>query len=66
MRLPKITIFTKMPVLLEIGKNAKNAKMANFGLFLKIGKNAKNAKMAKIPQNGKIPKNGVFREIPQN
>lgn len=22
--------------------------------------------MTKIPQNGKIPKNGVFREIPQN
>ena len=58
-----------MPVLLEIGKNAKNAKnakMANFGVFLKIGKNAKNAKMAKIPQNGKMSKNGVFREIPQN
>lgn len=40
--------------------------MANFGLFLKIGKNAKNAKMVKIPQNAKIPKNGVFMEIPQN
>ena len=69
MRLPKITIFTKMPVLLEMLKIPKFAKiavfpkMANFELFLKIGK---NAKMTKIPQNGKMPKNGVFREIPQN
>lgn len=55
--------------MLKIPKFAKIAvflKMANFWAFPENRQKCKKCKMAKIPQNGKIPKNGVFREIPQN
>ena len=39
--------------------------MGKMGEMGKMGKMGRSAKMPKIPQNGKIPKNGVFREIPK-
>ena len=47
-------------------KMGKIAKMRKIGKIGKMGKMGRSAKMPKIPPNGKIPKNGVFREIPQN
>ena len=48
---------------LSFSKNGKNAKIAKIG---KMGKMGKMGGSAKIPKIGQIPKNGVFREIPQN
>ena len=48
---------------LSFSKNGKNAKIAKIG---KIGKMGKMGGSAKIPKIDQIPKNGVFREIPQN
>ena len=50
-------------------QNSKKLSFSKNGKIAKIGKMGKMGKMggsAKIPKIGQIPKNGVFREIPQN
>ena len=51
---------------LSFSKNGKIAKIAKIGKIGKMGKMGKMGGSAKIPKIDQIPKNGVFREIPQN